>query len=508
MKTSGAYKINKIRFSLGTFFLLAILASFKVYSLLVFSITIATVAMILVVAIIQHILLKFGEIGEKYAPFFLFTDATLVGFMLVSSIFSGPEAGALAFKNGINYITIFFFLMYSGFLASRRITISLGIYSALIYASALILASQMGIGFVRKNTETGVITNLSIQTEFFKVAFLFLGSMVTGSIVNLLKETSADAEKAKEAAKNAELTESRKKQMESIAKKLLQSAESLQKFGEELNHQVQTQAVSIQEISSSLVELNRNIENSTSLVMDQNRKIEELNHESDSLEKILSQTSLNTENITSRVKKSSEYSKQVNDSVDKLKLSLEDVKQSFRKVEEVNSIMKEIADRTNLLALNASIESARAGEHGRGFSVVATEVSKLAESSAQNASVISKTISNSAKALQSGDISALEVAEKVIFQSTELGSINENAFSLKTQIEKQNDLNARMLVALKNLSEISLQLEDVAKGQRIRNQEVTNAMHVIDGSILQIAENTKELQAQIEALTREANELN
>lgn len=86
--------------------------------------------------------------------------------------------------------------------------------------------------------------------------------------------------------------------------------------------------------------------------------------------------------------------KEVNDTVNSLVHSVEEVGESTGKINDIVTLIGEIAEETNLLSLNAAIEAARAGEAGKGFAVAAEEIRQLAENSENSVKNIAELISS------------------------------------------------------------------------------------------------------------------
>ncbi|EKA7390490.1 methyl-accepting chemotaxis protein [Vibrio parahaemolyticus] len=178
--------------------------------------------------------------------------------------------------------------------------------------------------------------------------------------------------------------------------------------------------------------------------------------------------------------------------------SAQAVNQVEERVESIGSVVgtiQGISEQTNLLALNAAIEAARAGEAGRGFAVVADEVRNLAQRTQQATVEIQEMITQ----LQASATSAVDLMEKSVVEAAEGVELVSNAGSeldgIVAQVTQINDMNFQIATASGQQSSVAEEM----------SQNLTNVRELVEASVVvvtELLETSEMMQSNAEELDK------
>ncbi len=223
----------------------------------------------------------------------------------------------------------------------------------------------------------------------------------------------------------------------------------------------------ISEVSSSAEQQTRSLDETAMSVTTMSASIEEVSAQVDSLLTISSETTLTADRGGTAIHTIVDAMATIRTTIDELAGDIRRLGQNSDQIGDIVKVIDRIAEQTNLLALNAAIEAARAGEHGRGFAVVASEIRKLADGSVQATKEIASHIGST---------------QTVITQVT----------------EQMSRLAERLEQSISSTDHASTALRDIVQAVLNSNQQISQISSVTHS----MSENTFRVIRSIEEITR------
>jgi len=252
---------------------------------------------------------------------------------------------------------------------------------------------------------------------------------------------------------------------------LSQESAALNAMTQEAESQAEIQKTNINEISASINDMANRVELVASNASSAAEAAQQANEDARAGRDVVSEAVSSITDLSNEVSKTSAVIAQLGE--------------DSKEITSVVSIIRGISEQTNLLALNAAIEAARAGEAGRGFAVVADEVRTLSERIHSETDEIQRKID----ALQSGAIDAVHAMERGASMSQKSVEMAQSAGSA---LESITD-------SVRTISEMNIGIADLTKSQKESAEEVHNKTEMVDA----IATQSASTSAQVSRVSNE-----
>ncbi len=497
-KIRSLNSMNLIRFGLFIFYVISLAVIHKVFISAQIISHCLGVSVFGLSAAYFHFQIK-QENVPKFLPYsVLILDITIISLLNIYDSTFGRLYASGIIKNPALYSLYFFTIFYSAFLMNKRFVLFCGFYSALGNVFLNIAAYSSGLEYSEDPklfNETGY-SSLSVETV--KSLFLFSFAYTIAVLMKILQDT---IQKTNESLKQTDKTN---RQLEHQSADILRTSAQLSRtlddwsrrislFFNDLQHQTEETA----RINHFIDEFTISQEKIKTLAGIQSERSDRLATLTDTAQSKRETAIEKNRQLMKNMEIIQTSSNEIQDSLKEDRLSAEKLHSFFNKLTEINGIITEISEKTNLLALNASIEAARAGTSGKGFAVVANEVGKLADFSSSNAREISGIVKESRKVMKASELSKAEVNMNVNSQTAHLNTAMEMIRSIALLNDYMKEMNDSYVESVSEFRSGTVSLSSLVNANFEKTEEVRGSLKNVTGKIHSFADELKKMEKEL-----------